>query len=146
HLGFDLNTLPPANPQRAAVALVELRAGLERNGRHPGAKGSWLGSPMDGRVWVTCSGASAPHEQALGAGLDADGACWQIARRMALCGYDSAAVRVEKIGFAALEYEIALDRSLYRPTVADALAHPYFFPGRKGHGSGETWPLAAALD
>lgn len=141
--GIDL---PPDNPARASAAVGKLEAGLKRNLAHPAPKGASLGNPYDGRVWVTVSGDKAPHEAALLGGLTKAQVCRAIVQKMALPGYETPGACVERVGLVALEYNLGSARSLYRPTIADALGHPYFFPGRKGETSGETCPLVPALD
>ena len=44
-----------------------------------------------------------------------------------------------------VEYPLDATAPLYRPTVADAIIHPIFFPAPKRRTSGETLPLDTSL-
>lgn len=137
--------LPPlGNPSRSAEArnTIEARKSLLS---HPTGLPSDLGNPRNGRVWVTYPTVTAPHQSGPIKGLDGPALCSYIVRRMGLPDYHELLMREDKIGLVALEYPLDATVYLYRPTVADALSAPVFFPAPKGCAHGETLPLTDSL-
>ncbi len=136
-------------PERTPTAINIFRKEIRRLEGGSPVHADLSNRNWNGRVWLTRSDNSSPHELALARGLSEADTCNFVAQQMGLTGYHDATTRARCIGFVALEYIPSTD--MYRPTVLDAL--PFlkdekvmaFYPGPKSKDHGETLPLDTSL-